>query len=215
MQQRLVLVAQAFERRSPDRVLDEVGVLAKFEDLGRSRVVGAIPVLVRQAVVLQLERFDLLLHEQVLVAEFIDFCAELGPLVPHSWQGRAQGLTLLHGLVAMKLLLQTAPDDDSRVVRIVSTFQTNDLGRAPSVPLDESAPMSDLLRKLRDFLLVRVEERFELSESRRLLLVKVAGLVVRLLGAVRFLKDVEESQLESERKENSTLTRCRLSISTS
>jgi hypothetical protein len=47
--------------------------------------------------------------------------------------------------------------------------------------------MSNLLRQLRDLVLVRLEESFQLGEASGLLLVKVASLVDGFLGRVALL----------------------------
>jgi hypothetical protein len=102
-----------------------------------------------------------------------------------------QCLTSPKLFVEAQLLLQRVLDRRLRGIvgpfSLLTLLEVDNLGRIAAVALDETAPMRDLVGQGGHFSPVRFQQLFQLGDPRRLLRVKVAGVVDRLFGGVALL----------------------------
>lgn len=70
---------------------------------------------------------------------------------------------------------------------LLALLEIDNLGRVAAVAFDETAPVRDLIGQGGHFSPVRFQQIFQLGDPRRLLRVKVAGVIDRLFGGVALL----------------------------
>lgn len=108
-----------------------------------------------------------------------------------------QWLTLLkllvHAQLFLKRLAGAALHLGVGLLPPLLLLKVDDLSRIAAIPLDETAPMRDLVHKGCDLAPVRLEQLLQLGDASGLLRVKVARVVERLLRRIALLQSFEMS----------------------